>query len=139
MIRLKAIIELGFVTCDFHVFIAKANLHYLRLYFTIVLPSLSQSIPCISGGCSLGRRVYVAGGFTGEECVFSVECFDVDSDQWTRVPRMAVARSGVSVVAYRGRVVVLGGYDGHNRLKSVEVYDPDANQWKMLKPMLTKR
>lgn len=91
------------------------------------------------GGCSLGRRVYVAGGFTGEECVFSVECFDADSNQWHRLTRMTMVRSGVSVVAYKGRVVVLGGYDGRNRLKSVESYDPASNQWSSMKPMLTKR
>ena len=71
--------------------------------------------------------------------MFSVESFDADSKQWSRVSRMAVPRSGVSVVSYRGRVVVLGGYDGHDRLKSVEVYDPQTNQWSMLRAMITKR
>jgi len=101
--------------------------------------AITNSSRIVLGGCSLGRRVFVAGGFTGEECVFSVESFDADTKQWTPISRMAVARSGVSVVSYRDRVVVLGGYDGHNRLKSVEAYDPQTNQWIMLKPMQTKR
>ena len=83
--------------------------------------------------------MYVAGGFTGNECVFSVEFLDNDADQWTRISPMTVPRSGVSVVAYRGKLVVLGGYDGRERLKSVEIFDPSENRWATLSPMITKR
>ncbi|CAK8685294.1 unnamed protein product [Clavelina lepadiformis] len=92
-----------------------------------------------AGACCLGSRVYVAGGFTGNECVFSVEFLDNDADQWTRISPMTVPRSGLSVVAYRGKLVVLGGYDGRERLKSVEIFDPSENRWATLSPMITKR
>jgi len=92
-----------------------------------------------SGVCSLQKRIYVAGGFTGQECLFSVEFLGTDCNQWTRVSPMRVPRSGVSVVPYRGLLVVIGGFDGHDRLSTIEVYHPGTSKWSTMPPMLTKR
>nr|XP_018670771.1 kelch-like protein 10 [Ciona intestinalis] len=92
-----------------------------------------------AGACSVGRLVFVAGGFTGFQCVSSVEYFDTVSHQWSRVAPMQVPRSGLSVVAYKGSLVVLGGFDGRDRLNSVEVYDVINSRWDVMTSMMTKR
>ena len=81
----------------------------------------------------------MAGGFTGKECVSSVEHYSFVSCQWSNLIPMRVPRSGVSVVAYLGRLVVLGGFDGHTRLRTVEYFDFGAQSWQKMSPMITKR
>lgn len=88
----------------------------------------------------MGRRLYVAGGFTGQRCVFSVEYFDLQTHQWCRISPMRIRRSGVTIIAYKNRLVALGGFDGvSSRLNSVEAFDPGTNQWTTLPDMLTGR
>lgn len=92
------------------------------------------------GVCGLRGRIYVVGGFTGHQCVFSVEYFDVESHQWTRATPMRIPRSGVTIVPYKGRVIALGGFDGNaSRLKSAEALDTDLNSWTSLPDMLVGR
>ena len=93
-----------------------------------------------SGVCGMDGRLYVAGGFTGHQCVFSVEYFDVETQQWCRVTPMRIPRSGVTVIAYKNRVLALGGFDGNSsRLNSVEAFVPELNLWTTLPNMLTGR
>ncbi len=45
-------------------------------------------------------QVYICGGFTGTECLFSAESFNPDTNQWTLIAPMRSRRSGVGVIAY---------------------------------------
>lgn len=94
----------------------------------------------ILGACSFNNRIYVAGGFTGHTCVFSAEFYEVESNQWTSITPMRIPRSGVSVLAYKGRILAMGGFDGDTtRLNSVESYNPDTNTWSLLSHMQVGR
>ena len=85
------------------------------------------------------NSIYVAGGFTGKECVSSVEFYSFDTLQWSVITPMRIPRSGVSVVSYLDGLVVLGGFDGHTRLRTVEYYDFEEQSWHKMPRMHTKR
>lgn len=92
-----------------------------------------------AGACFMKNQIFVAGGFTGKECVSSVEYYNFENCQWSNLIPMTVPRSGVSVVSYLGGLVVLGGFDGHARLRTVEYFDFDSQSWQEMPRMITKR
>ena len=49
-------------------------------------------------------QVYIAGGFNGQECLFTAEFFDPNSAVWTRITPMRSRRSGVSIISFHGLV-----------------------------------
>ncbi len=60
----------------------------------------------------------------------SVEKFDLEKCQWSKVEDMNQKRKGCSVVCMPDGIYVLGGYDGCQYLKSVEKYDFSTKKWK---------
>ncbi|KAF4090531.1 hypothetical protein AMELA_G00053780 [Ameiurus melas] len=85
------------------------------------------------------NKIYICGGFNGNDYLFTAECFDPRYDQWTQIERMHVRRSGVGVVALNDRVSAIGGFDGAQRLQCVEAYNPRTNSWRMLASMFNPR
>lgn len=55
-------------------------------------------------------KIYICGGFNGDECLFTAECFDPRYNQWTRIERMHVRRSGVGVIALNNQVSAVRTY-----------------------------
>ena len=65
----------------------------------------------------------------------SVDCYDPDTKNWSRMANMNMARSAHSLVSLHGRLYAIGGV----HTDSVEVYDPDDNTWTMLQRRLDDR
>lgn len=65
--------------------------------------------------------------------------WDPESNRWTLVCPMSVARLGAGVAVCGGALYVVGGYDGQNRWNTAEKYQPDTNTWQQLAPMNTIR
>lgn len=65
--------------------------------------------------------------------------WDPESNRWTFVCPMSVARLGAGVAVCGGALYVVGGYDGQNRWNTAEKYQPDTNTWQQLAPMNTIR
>lgn len=65
--------------------------------------------------------------------------WDPESNRWSFVCPMSVARLGAGVTACSGVLYVVGGYDGQNRWNTAEKYQPDSNTWQQLAPMSTIR
>ena len=87
------------------------------------------------GVAALHDKIYVAGGKLGEnsEDLRSVECYDLDTNNWTEVASMNFARAGYSLLSLRGRLYAMGGDgDDDEDVGSVEVYDPENNSWTVL-------
>jgi len=100
------------------------------------------------GSASLGGKVYVVGGcssFIGTvetgrhsmETLESCEVYDPESNTWSPIAPLNVARSGARVIAMEGRyLAVVGGcsdiFGQQAPLNSVEVYDPVAGTWILL-------
>lgn len=49
-------------------------------------------------------KIYITGGFNGQECMNSVEVYDPDVNQWTTLAAMRSRRSGVSCISYHNKV-----------------------------------
>lgn len=65
--------------------------------------------------------------------------WDPESNRWSFVCPMSVARLGAGVTACGGFLYVVGGYDGQTRWNTAERYQPDTNAWQPLAPMSVTR
>ena len=83
------------------------------------------------GVAALNNKIYVTGGSDGQS-MSSVDCYDPDTNTWSQVANMNIARDGHSLVSLHGRLYAIGGYE----CDSVEVYDPDNNTWTLLQHKL---
>ena len=90
------------------------------------------------GIASLDNKIYVTGGQEdiGGQSKSSVHCYDPDTNTWSQMANMNIARSNHSLVSLHGRLYAIGGYRGWNYVDSVEVYDPDNNTWTLLQHKL---
>ena len=88
-------------------------------------------------------KIYVIGGFTGQDILRSVEVFDPTTMEWTYANPLNTGRSGVKATVYEDKIFVMGGYDGEQRLNSVETYSPSPigriSEWKTVQSMPTRR
>ena len=85
------------------------------------------------GVAALDNKIYVTGGMDADyEPTFRVDCYDPDTNTWSRLPNMNIARVGHSLVSLHGRLYAIGGYG----VDSVEVFDPDNNTWTLLQHKL---
>ena len=71
-----------------------------------------------ASAASLRDKIYIVGGFNGQEVLSSAEVFDVETNQWSYIHSMTSPRSGVSLVAFRDSLYALGGFNGFTRLSS---------------------
>ncbi|XP_054127649.1 kelch-like protein 1 isoform X2 [Melozone crissalis] len=83
--------------------------------------------------------IYAVGGHDGWSYLNTVERWDPQSQQWTFVASMSIARSTVGVAALNGKLYSVGGRDGSSCLSSMEYYDPHTNKWNMCAPMCKRR
>ncbi|PIO31251.1 hypothetical protein AB205_0100530 [Aquarana catesbeiana] len=84
-------------------------------------------------------QIYICGGYTGEEFLFTAEVYNKDTDQWSMIAPMLSRRSGVGVIAYGDLVYAVGGSDGVTRLHSAEAYNPANNSWTEIASMFSPR
>ena len=61
-----------------------------------------------------------------------VDCYEPDTNTWSQMENMKIARHGHSLVSLHGILYAIGGWG----VDSVEVYDPDNNTWTMLEHKL---
>ena len=91
-----------------------------------------------SGVAALDNKIYVTGGHLTQydygEPVSNVDCYDPDTNTWSQVANMNIARSSHSLVSLHGRLYTIGGE--YPEKDSVEVYDPDNNTWTLLQHKL---
>lgn len=63
------------------------------------LPPRAQRWQLGSPGTAV-TQVYICGGFNGNECLFTAEVYNTESNQWTVIAPMRSRRSGIGVIAY---------------------------------------
>ena len=82
------------------------------------------------GVAALDNKIYVTEGQDdNEQTLSSVDCYDPDTNTWSQMANMNIARRGHSLVSLDGRLYAIGG---HQVERSVEVYDPGRNTWTLL-------
>ena len=85
------------------------------------------------GIAAIDNKIYVTGGMD-DDCqpMSSVDCYDPDTNTWSQVADMNMARRGHSLVSLHGRLYAIGGY----RVDTVDVYDPGNDTWTLLQHKL---
>ena len=78
----------------------------------------------------LERSVYVGGGHTyyGDDNAYFIQVYDLDTDNWSRLPRYQYMRFAVSII--NSHLTLVGGCD--NRYKPINqlaVYEPSSHHW----------
>uniref|UniRef100_A0AAZ1XVV0 BACK domain-containing protein n=1 Tax=Oreochromis aureus TaxID=47969 RepID=A0AAZ1XVV0_OREAU len=63
---------------------------------------------------ALLSKIYICGGFNGNECLQTAEYYNPETNQWTMISPMNSRRSGIGVIAYADHVFAVGGFDGNN-------------------------
>ena len=89
----------------------------------------------------LDNKIYISGGSDGHSMYAhsSVECYNTDTNTWTLVANMNIARAGHGLVSLEGRLYAIGGYSTSTRyghVDTVEVYIPEENSWNLLEQKL---
>merc|ERR1712038_790349 len=78
---------------------------------------------------SVGRKIYVFGGYDGRTQLSSAEVYDTTSQQWTKLPDMKQQRSGCSATLVGNSILIVGGDNGSTALSSCEVFDIFTDTW----------
>ena len=97
---------------------------------------------CWSGVAALGNKIYVTGGHYGVggygPYMSRVDCYDTNTNTWSQVANMNIARSDHSMASLHGRLYAIGGRNDNDNgyVDSVEVYDPDNDSWTLLQHKL---
>ena len=85
------------------------------------------------GVAALDNKIYVTGGYDdGLQPMSRVDCYDPDTNTWSQMANMNIARHGHSLVSLQGRLYAIGG----DWVDDVEVYDPYSNTWTTLQHKL---
>jgi len=85
--------------------------------------------------------LYVLGG-AGEDRqpTNSCEVYSPETDEWTEIATMELARQDAACVVVDGMIVVVGGSDGVQALDSCEVFDPSTGgEWSRIADMCERR
>ena len=86
-------------------------------------------------------RIYVAGGLQDWGAVDDFSVYDPETDAWTALAPMGMARDHMTAAAIAGRVYVAGGRGGRidDPTDRLEAYDPETDSWTTLAAMPTPR
>ena len=88
------------------------------------------------GVAALNNKIYVTGGWNDGQHTSRVDCYDPDTNTWSQLANMNIARDGHSLVSLNGRLYAIGGDGDDSEVDIVEVYDPDNDTWTLLQHKL---
>uniref|UniRef100_A0A673ICF5 Influenza virus NS1A-binding protein homolog A n=1 Tax=Sinocyclocheilus rhinocerous TaxID=307959 RepID=A0A673ICF5_9TELE len=105
------------------------------------------------GIAALNGRLIAAGGYNREECLRTVECYDMKTDSWSfiapmRTPRARFQMAVLMVCTWSNgssdlslKLYVVGGSDpcGQKGLKNCDVFDPVSKAWNSCAPLNIRR
>lgn len=87
----------------------------------------------------MADKIYICGGFNGQECLNTAEYYNPSTNHWTLITPMRNRRSGVGVIAYNGMIYALGGFNGITRMNTGERYSPETRSWTTIPEMFSPR
>uniref|UniRef100_A0A671PEE8 Influenza virus NS1A-binding protein homolog A n=1 Tax=Sinocyclocheilus anshuiensis TaxID=1608454 RepID=A0A671PEE8_9TELE len=92
------------------------------------------------GIAALNGRLIAAGGYNREECLRTVECYDMKTDSWSFIAPMRTPRARFQMAVLMGQLYVMGGSNGHSdELSCGETYNPSADKWTQVPELRTNR
>ncbi|GMR33286.1 hypothetical protein PMAYCL1PPCAC_03481, partial [Pristionchus mayeri] len=94
----------------------------------------SKCVPCV-----IDDRIYVLGGYNGDDVLNDGEYYDHTSDSWILIAPMKKYKHKYAVGVLNGKIYVAGGKCGSEVIDDFESYDPATNKWTALKSANIKR
>ncbi|KAG9282467.1 hypothetical protein AMEX_G1133 [Astyanax mexicanus] len=92
------------------------------------------------GTAALNGRLIAAGGYNREECLRTVECYDLKTDSWSFIAPMRTPRARFQMAVLMGQLYVMGGSNGHSdELSCGETYNPNTDEWTQVPELRTNR
>jgi DNA-binding CsgD family transcriptional regulator len=85
------------------------------------------------------EKLYLFGGWDGEQYVSTAYVYDSAADAWSVLPPMDVARGFPGAAFLDGQIYVAGGYDGEKELTVCASYDPVSQGWSECAPLTVGR
>eukprot|EP00116_Pleurobrachia_bachei_P008207 sb/3468469/ len=84
------------------------------------------------------NALFVCGGIDSKRIFLkSVECYDVEKNEWYPCADMLTKRGSHGIALMNGKIYAVGGHDGNEFLDTVEMYDPVTDIWTNL-PRMTR-
>lgn len=103
----------------------------------LLTPRLGAAVACVN------NRIYVIGGGTpppdNEDSYSTVECYDIETNEWSFVKSMKNARKHSNCIVYDDIIYVVGGRDNKGHLRTAECYDPETDTWTAFPSMKMSR
>ena len=90
-----------------------------------------RSFPC---AVVVDDRMFCIGGYDGNDTLRTGEVYDFETNQWTPIPPMFVARSNAGAAVHNKKIYIVGGWDGVS-LASAEVYDVVIGEWRRIESL----
>jgi len=75
-------------------------------------------------------KLYLIGGWDGNEFVNSIFEYDSTRDTWQEVTQMITPRGYAGAAVAGGNILILGGYDGKEALSTIETFEPNSGKIK---------
>jgi DNA-binding CsgD family transcriptional regulator len=94
---------------------------------------------CAYALATLDQRLYLFGGWDGEQYVATVYVYDPQADTWTESVPLDTERGFAAAAPLQGRFYVVGGYNGERELATCAAYDPPAEVWGQCAPLAVGR
>lgn len=99
---------------------------------------------CYAAGANLRGKVFIAGGYPGDQWVAydSCELYDPETDHWDTIISMPVPRAACGVAQVDDDIFLFGGEsDGtpNGKLNSVVLYNKKEDNWKEVTKMPVSR
>ncbi|CAJ0591138.1 unnamed protein product [Cylicocyclus nassatus] len=104
------------------------------------IPDMNQ-MRSDAAAASAGGKLYVSGGFNGNEVLQTVEVYSLATNAWTEIASLPSPRSGHCMLLFDPyTMIVLGGFNGDDRLTSVCTWKIGHLSWSEdAPPMKNKR
>eukprot|EP01051_Picozoa_sp_SAG22_P008478 SAG22_NODE_648_length_8185_cov_242.957828_8_plen_849_part_00 len=110
------------------------------------LPDMPTAREYLAASTSDGV-LYAVGGMVQDQSGWStfysnLEAYDIEARQWTTLPSMPTARSGLTTSISDGILYAVGGEGGtswHEKMSTLEAYNIQTQQWTTLPDMPTAR
>merc|ERR1740130_1834169 len=77
-----------------------------------------------AAAATLEGRLFVCGGWSGQQYLNTVEAFNATTGHWCVMPPMARHAAAAAAATVAGCLYVCGGWDGREALSEVECYSP---------------
>ncbi|XP_062857958.1 influenza virus NS1A-binding protein homolog A [Trichomycterus rosablanca] len=92
------------------------------------------------GTAALSGRLIAAGGYNREECLRTVECYDLKNNSWSFIAPMRTPRARFQMAVLMDHLYVMGGSNGHSdELSCGEMYNPSKDEWTQVPELRTNR